>query len=70
MEAEFIMSNLGEANLFLGLQFVRYRKQRVMKLMQTRYAEDVFRRFVMEESKPISTPMVPHSPLKKYDVVD
>ena len=68
MEAEFKMSDLGEANLFLGLQLVRDREQRVMKLMQTRYAEDVLRRFGMEESKPISTPMVPHSPLAKGDV--
>ena len=51
MEAEFKMSDLGEANLFLGLQLVRDREQCVMKLMQTRYAEDVLRRFGMEESK-------------------
>ena len=69
MEAEFKMSDLGEANLFLGLQLVRDRKQRVMRLMQTRYAEDVLRRFGMEESKPISTPMVPHSPLAKGEEV-
>ena len=69
MEAEFKMSDLGEASLFLGLQLVRDRKQRVMRLMQTRYAEDVLRRFGMEESKPISTPMVPHSPLAKGEEV-
>ena len=69
MEAEFKMSDLGEANLFLGLQLVRDRKERVIRLMQTRYAEDVLRRFGMEESKPISTPMVPHSPLAKGDTV-
>ena len=33
MEAEFKMSDLGEASLFLGLQLVRDRKQRVMRLM-------------------------------------
>ena len=33
MEAEFKISDPGEANVFLGLQLVHDRKQRVMKLM-------------------------------------
>ena len=38
-------------------------------MLQTRYAEDVLRRFRMENSKPISTPMDANVKLMKSDDV-
>ena len=69
MEKEFKMSDLGDAHHFLGLELIRDRKERIIKVRQARYAEDVLRRFNMEDSKPISTPMDPNARLTKSEEV-
>ena len=54
MGAEFKMNDLGEVNILLGPKLVSVCQERVIRLMQTRYAGDALRRFGMEESKPMA----------------
>ena len=55
MKKEFEMSMLGELTFFLGLQV--YQKKRIF-ISQTKYIKDMLKRFKMEDSKPVSTPMI------------
>eukprot|EP00954_Amorphochlora_amoebiformis_P005838 460476-Amorphochlora_amoeboformis.AAC.1 len=46
----------GEANWFLGMQIIRDRKNKKLKLSQERYLKDVLNRFDMADAKPVKTP--------------
>ena len=50
------MSDLGELNYCLGVQFQRDRKTHTITMSQTSYIEEVLRRFNMEDCKPVATP--------------
>ena len=56
MKKEFEMSMLGELTFFLGLQTSQSEKG--IFISQTKYIKEMLKKFKMEESKPVSTPMV------------
>jgi hypothetical protein len=56
MQEEFEMYMLGELSFFLGLQ-VNQTKNGIF-VSQTKYIKDMLKKFQMEDSKPMSTPMV------------
>jgi hypothetical protein len=69
MELEFEMSMIGELSFFLGLQI----NQRIegMFISQEKYLREMLKRFQMEDSKPVGTPMVTGCKLSKdYDSPD
>ena len=47
---------LGELTFFLGLQV--YQIDEVIFKSQTKYIKDMLKKFKMEDSKPVGTPMV------------
>eukprot|EP00253_Pinus_taeda_P022953 PITA_22953 len=56
MQKEFEMSLLGELTYFLGLQ-VQQNKDSIF-LSQTKYLKQILKKYGMEDSKPVCTPMV------------
>jgi uncharacterized membrane protein YciS (DUF1049 family) len=56
MESEFEMSMIGELSFFLGLQITQ--KFEGIFLSQEKYLREMLKRFQMEDSKPVGTPMV------------
>ena len=55
MEKEFEMSMMGEMSFFLGLQVKQ--EDKGIFISQTKYAKELIKKFGLEDSKPISTPM-------------
>jgi hypothetical protein len=55
MESEFQMSMIGELTFFLSIQ-VKQMKQDTF-VHQTKYTNDLMKKFSMAELKPMSTPM-------------
>jgi hypothetical protein len=60
---EFEMSDLGELNYCLGVQFQRDRKTHTIIMSQTSYIEEVLRGFNMKDCKPVVTPSDANSKL-------
>jgi hypothetical protein len=54
---KFEMTDLGEVHYCLGIQIIRDRSKGVIEINQSKYVEDVLKRFNMENSKPAATPM-------------
>ncbi len=65
LEDEFEMSDLGELHYCLGMEFERDRANRTITMSQSKYTEEVLKRFNMEECKPIGTPLDVNSKLLK-----
>ena len=65
MKKEFEISMLGELALFLGLQV--YKTNKGTFISQTKFIKDMLKRFKMEDSKPVSTPMITGCKLSKDD---
>ena len=65
MKKEFEMSMLGELTFFLGLQV--YQSNKGILISQTKYIKYMLKKFKMEDSKPVSTPMVTSCKLSKDD---
>jgi hypothetical protein len=65
MQSEFEMSMIGELSFFLGLQITQ--KSEGIFLSQEKYLREMLKRFQMEDSKPMSTPMVIACNLRKDD---
>jgi len=65
MKSEFEMSMLGEMNFFLGLQITQTKKG--IFISQTKYVKELLRKFGMEDSKPMNTPMATKCKLSKDD---
>jgi len=59
------MSMIGELSFFLGLQITQ--RFEGIFLSQEKYLRKMFKRFQMEDSKPMSTPMVTGCKLSKDD---
>ena len=59
LSSKFEMVDFGEVSTVLGMRVTRDRKRGVLQIDQEKYAEDVLRRFNMEECKPISVPLSP-----------
>jgi hypothetical protein len=55
MSREFEMSMMGELQFFLGLQIKQSKEGSF--LHQTKYTKDIVRKFKMEDSKAMTTPM-------------
>jgi hypothetical protein len=65
MQSEFEMSMIGELSFFLGLQITQ--KSEGMFLSQEKYLREMLKRFQMEDSKPMSTPIVTGCKLRNDD---
>ena len=63
MKKEFEMSMLGELNFFLGLQV--HQTNEGIFISQTKYIKDMLKKFKMEDSKPVGTPMITDCKLSK-----
>ncbi|KAI3672634.1 hypothetical protein L6452_38730 [Arctium lappa] len=57
MVSRFQMNLMGEMNFFLGLQVKQFSTG--IFINQSKYIRDILRKFQMENSKPIGTPMAP-----------
>jgi hypothetical protein len=55
MRKEFEMSMMGELQFFLGLQIKQAKKGTFVD--QTKYTKDILKKFKMNDSKPLSTPI-------------
>jgi hypothetical protein len=55
MSREFEMSTMGELQFFLGLQIKQSKEGTFVH--QTKYTKDIVRKFKMEDSKAMATPM-------------
>jgi hypothetical protein len=65
MQFKFEMSMIGELSFFLGLQITQ--RSEGIFLSQETYLREMLKRFQMEDSKPMSTPMVTGCKLRKDD---
>jgi hypothetical protein len=65
MEFEFEMSMIGELSFFLGLQITQ--RHEGMFISQEKYLREMLKRFQMEDSKTVGTPMVTRCKLSKDD---
>ena len=65
MESEFEMSMIGELSFFLGLQITQ--RSEGMFISQGKYLREMLKRFQMEDSKLVGTPMVTGCKLRKND---
>jgi hypothetical protein len=65
MGSEFEMSMIGELLFFLGLQITQ--RFEGMFISQEKYLREMLKRFQMEDSKPVGTPMVTGCKLNKDD---
>jgi hypothetical protein len=66
MQTEFEMSMIGELSYFLGLQ-VKQSSAGIF-ISQEKYLKEMLKKFQMEYSSPVSTPMVVGCKLSKYDI--
>jgi Reverse transcriptase (RNA-dependent DNA polymerase) len=53
----FDARDLGEAKYFIGMEIVRDRPSKSLKVMQKKYAEEVVARFGMADAKPAAVPL-------------
>ena len=65
MKSDFEMSMIGEMSFFLGMQITQ--RSKGMFISQEIYLREMLKRFQMEDSKPVGTPMVTGCKLKKDD---
>eukprot|EP00253_Pinus_taeda_P026626 PITA_26626 len=65
MQKEFEMSLLGELTYFLGLQIQQ--NEGGMFLSQTKYLKQILKKYIMEDAKPVCTPMVKRCNLSAND---
>ena len=63
MQSEFEMSMIGELSYFLGLQISQ--KPEGLFLSQEKYLKEMLKKFQMEDSNPMSTPIVSGCKLSK-----
>jgi hypothetical protein len=63
LSANFKMSDLGACHFYLGMEIIRDRPNRELRLAQTAYIRKVLREFGMSEAKTVDTPMETSSKL-------
>jgi hypothetical protein len=66
MQTEFEMSMIGELSYFLGLQ-VKQSSAGIF-ISQEKYLKEILKKFQMEDSSTVSTPMVVGCKLSKDDI--
>ena len=62
---KYKIRDLGEAETFLGMEIVRNRNKRTLKIKQTKYIENMASRFGLTDAKPVYTPLEPKINLQK-----
>jgi hypothetical protein len=67
MKSEFEMFDLGEMQYFVGMKIQQTTKG--ISICQAKYIEDMLKRFIMQNCKPVSTPLVVGSKLMKVHFV-
>lgn len=65
MQNKFEMSMIGELNFFLGLQ-VNHNEKGIF-ISQSKYIKELLKKFGLENSKPVCTPMTTECKLTKDD---
>jgi hypothetical protein len=55
MIRKFVMSMMGESKFFLGFQIKQLKNGTFIN--QTKYTQDILKKFTMKDAKPIKTPM-------------
>ena len=68
MKHEFEMSMFGEKKLFVGLQV--YQLKYGIFVTQSQYNKEILKKFGLEDSKPITRPMIIGHKLSKNDELD
>ena len=63
------MKDLGTAKVMLGIEIIRDRKNRKLFISQQQYITEILKRFNMNESRTVSTPMEKSS-LSELDAID
>ena len=66
MQSEFEMSMIGELSFFLGIRIIQ--SPEGLCLSQDKYLKEMLKKFKMEDSSPVSTPMVVGCKLRKEDL--
>jgi hypothetical protein len=67
LKAEFEIKDIGEPRLLLGIEISRDRSTKSITLSQKNYVDTILRRFKMENTSPVSTPLDPHVILAKRE---
>lgn len=70
LSQEFEMKDLGEVEYFLGIKIERDIQNSITKISQQEYIENIIKKFKMEESKTMSTPIEKGLQLNKADFSD
>jgi len=65
LENSFAMKDLGAAKQILGMRITRDRKNCKLTLSQSKYIENVLKRFNMQNAKLVSIPLASHFKLSK-----
>ena len=65
LSRRFEMVDFGEVNTVLGMRVTRDRERGLLQIDQEKYAEEVLKRFNMEDCKPISIPLSPGDKLSQ-----
>ncbi|KAI3692795.1 hypothetical protein L6452_32618 [Arctium lappa] len=67
LKLEFEMKDLGKAHVILGMEIVRDRKSRTLRLTQKGYIQKILKRFNLDGAKSVSTPLPRHIKITKDD---
>ena len=65
IEKRVEISDLGDISYYLGIEITRNRDKREIFLNQAKYINDLLERFKIKGNKPISTPIIQGTKLKK-----
>ena len=63
LKERFDMKDLSDAHYCLGIQILRDRSKKQVRINQSKYIEDILNRFKMQDCNPILTPMDPGAKL-------
>ena len=65
LHEKFVVVDQGEVHYVLGMLIKRDRSQRTMTINQENFLRSILKRYGMEDSKPVSTPLEPGKKFKK-----
>ncbi|KAK9054827.1 hypothetical protein SSX86_025906 [Deinandra increscens subsp. villosa] len=65
--AEFDMKEMGEAKKIIGMEIIRDRQARSLKLVQSGYIKKILKTFNMMDCKPVKTPFASHFKMSLLD---
>ncbi|GKA71294.1 retrotransposon protein, putative, ty1-copia subclass [Tanacetum coccineum] len=67
LEKEFDMKELGEAKTILGMEIVRVRSRKILRVSQSRYAYKILNNFRIDDGKSVQLPLDGHFKLSLKD---